>query len=67
MALAALQQNANAGQVAVNLIGRTVANNKGPGIAESASIMNGNSRVFTLRNPPPVHSGGIGLKLDVVA
>lgn len=65
MPVAPLQQNASSGQMAVNLIGRTVADNKAPGIAHSASLMNGNKRFFSVRNPPPARSGGIGQKLDV--
>ena len=67
MPVAPLKQNASPGQLAVSLIGRTVADNKPPGIAHSASIKNGNARFFTVRNPPPIRSGGIGKKLDITA
>ncbi len=67
MALAPLQQNRSSGQVAVDLIGQTVRDNKAPGIAHSATLMGGNSPVFSVRNPPPIRSGGIGAKLDITA
>ena len=67
MAIAPLRQNPNPEQIAVNLIGRTVADNKAPGIAESASVMNGTPKFFSARTPPPVMSSGLGHNLDVRA
>lgn len=67
MTVSTLRQNANPGQIAVNLIGRTVADSKPAGIAHSASIMDGNPQFFTVRNPPPPHTGGIGRNLDITA
>ncbi len=67
MAIAPLKQNPNPEQIAVNLIGRTVAQNKGPGIDESASVMNATPKFFSARTPPPVMSSGLGQNLDVRA
>ncbi len=53
MAIAPLRQNPNPEQIAVNLIGRTVADNKAPGIAESASVMNATPKFFSAGTPPP--------------
>ena len=55
MAIAPLRQNPNPEQIAVNLIGRTVADNKAPGIAESASVMNATPKFVLGRNPAPRH------------
>jgi hypothetical protein len=67
MAIVPIKQNPNPGQVAVQLIGDTVRANKGPGIDESATVMNAVPKPFTASRPPSISSSGIGGKLDVTA
>lgn len=67
MSIAPLKQNPTPGQIAVRLIGRTVGDNKPPGVAHSATIMNAVPRPFSVGTPPPIRSSGIGRNLDVTA
>ena len=67
MPMVPVRQNPNPGQVAVQLIGRMVADNKAPGIAHSATIMHNGPKAFSVSAPPSISSSGVGSKLDVTA
>lgn len=67
MPISPVKQNPNPGQVAVQLIGRMVADNKAPGIANSASVMHATSKPFSVSKPPSISSSGVGANLDVRA
>ncbi len=67
MPITPVKQNPNPGQVAVQLIGRMVADNKAPGIAHSATVMHSGPHAFSASTPPSISSRGVGGNLDVMA
>ena len=66
MAITPIRQNPTPEQNALTLVGETVKANKGPGIDESASVMNA-PRAFSVSAPPSTQATGLGRNLDVRA
>jgi hypothetical protein len=67
MPITPARQNPNPGQVAVQLVGAMVRDNKAPGIAHSASVMHNGPNAFSVGAPPSTPSSGKGGNLDVMA